>query len=225
MSSRQGVQPGGARPGDLRLGPLPPLALVLCVVVLSAATARLFRERFDARLAAVGTLAATDALTGLANLRRFDERLEYETARHTREARSFAVLALDLDGFKQVNDRLGHAAGDTVLLRVAQAMQVAVRDQDTVARVGGDEFVVLGPETDRAEAREIQTRLVAAVRRANPDLGGGVGVGVGVAIFPDDAGSAERLALAADAALLAAKRRSRRPRLTAVESAAAAVRP
>ena len=97
-------------------------------------------------------LAGRDPLTDVGNYRLLHERLHYELHRHQRVNGQLAVLLIDLDRFKQVNERLGHAAGDDVLRRVALTLRGAVRQQDTVARQGGDEFAVLAPDTD-ADAR------------------------------------------------------------------------
>ena len=124
---------------------------------------------------------------------------------------------LDLDGFKTVNDRFGHAAGDEVLREVARQLQRTVRDQDTVVRQGGDEFCVLAPETGWREAERLAERLGYAVARA---VGGleGITASIGFAVFPDEGATAETLLSRADANETAAKRRARqaRPALTRV---------
>ena len=136
-----------------------PAALVVptSIGVLLALRSRLERERDAMR-----RFALRDPLTGVANRRALDERLGYEIARHTRHGESFAVLALDLDGFKAVNDRFGHDAGDELLREAAAALVEVVRAQDTVVRLGGDEFCVLAPQTGQASA----DRLTARVREA-----------------------------------------------------------
>ena len=178
------------------------------VGILLALRSRLERERDAMR-----RFALRDPLTGLANRRALDERLGYEIARHTRHGESFAVLALDLDGFKAVNDRFGHEAGDELLREAAAALVEVVRAQDTVVRLGGDEFCVLAPQTGQASA----DRLTARVREA---LGGvtaglsGLSASIGTAVFPADGITPESLLAIADLAALEAKRRSRsaRPR-------------
>lgn len=183
-----------------------PVALVLCVP--AALTAALVRLRFDARQEGLRLLARADPLTGLGNQRLLRERLLYEIARHRRHKRRFALFVLDLDGFKQVNDRFGHVAGDEVLREVARSLAKAVRDQDTVTRMGGDEFCVLAPETGWQELELVGERLRAAVRRAVGGLDG-MDVTVGAAVFPDEGTTPELLLSRADAAETDAKRRGR----------------
>ena len=156
-------------------------------------------------------LAHHDALTGLANRALLRERVAEAIARARRTpGGKLAVLCLDLDGFKAVNDLYGHAAGDHLLREVAARLSRGVRETDTVARLGGDEFVVL--QTDPAQpeaARALAERLVATL--AEPyDLGtsetqGAVTASVGIALFPDDGADAESLLHNADTALYRAK--------------------
>jgi len=188
-----------------------PAALGLCVPgAMAAAAARrrqLLRER---RLEA---LTREDPLTGLGNVRVLRDRLGYEIARHERHGRPLAVVVLDLDGFKGVNDRFGHAAGDEVLRGVGAALARTVRVQDTVVRQGGDEFCVLAPETSREEAELLMARLRAAVAGSVAGLEG-LGASFGAAIYPEDGTAAGDLLADADAASAEAKRRAgrRRPR-------------
>jgi diguanylate cyclase (GGDEF)-like protein len=150
-----------------------------------------------------------DPLTGAANRRAFGERLRYEIARHTRQQRSFAVIALDLDGFKGVNDRFGHQAGDELLREVAAAIHSILREQDTVARVGGDEFNVLAPETDREGGECLVDRVADAVSSVTTGIST-LSASVGLAIFPDDAHDGpDELLEVADAEAIAAKRERR----------------
>jgi diguanylate cyclase (GGDEF)-like protein len=179
------------------------LAAPASLGVLLALRARLERERDAMRRSAL-----RDPLTGLGNRRMLDERLRYELTRHARNGQRLTVLALDLDGFKAINDRFGHDAGDEVLQEVALALADVVRAQDTVVRLGGDEFCVLAPDTDRDGAE----RLTIRVREALAGLGSGVAgvsASVGTAVFPDDAEQADRLLAAADAEALERKRRRR----------------
>ena len=171
--------------------PLMPAALVVptSIGILLALRSRLERERDAMR-----RFALRDPLTGVANRRALDERLGYEIARHTRHGESFAVLALDLDGFKAVNDRFGHDAGDELLREAAAALVEVVRAQDTVVRLGGDEFCVLAPQTGQASA----DRLIARVREALAGVTAGLSglsASIGTAVFPadgSDAGGAAR---------------------------------
>jgi diguanylate cyclase (GGDEF)-like protein len=173
----------------------------------------LSQRKTEQREAALRLLSQQDALTGLGNRRMVQQRLRYEIARHRRHERRFAVLALDLDGFKLVNDRFGHQAGDEVLREIAFALQRTVRDQDTLARLGGDEFCVLAPESTFADADRLAERLRHAVRESVSGLDQ-LDVSVGYAMFPEEGTTAEALLDNADAAAIDAKRfaRSRRGR-------------
>jgi diguanylate cyclase (GGDEF)-like protein len=187
----------------------PPPAMPAGVVVpaslgiLLALRARLERERDAMR-----RFALRDPLTGLANRRALDERLGYEIARHTRHGEVFAVLALDLDGFKAVNDRFGHDAGDELLCEAAQTLVGAVRAQDTVVRLGGDEFCVLAPQTSQASAEHLVARVREALAGVTAGLAG-LSASIGTAAFPADGTTPEGLLAAADHAALEAKRRRR----------------
>jgi diguanylate cyclase (GGDEF)-like protein len=183
----------------------------------AAMAAALIRGRLDARHSGLMHLAHIDPLTGLGNARQLRTRLTYEICRHRRHKRRLAVLVLDLDGFKSVNDRFGHAAGDEVLREVARQLERTCRDEDTVVRQGGDEFCIVAPETGWREAERLAERLGYAVARA---VGGlqGISASIGFAIFPDEGATAETLLAQADANEAAAKRRVRqaRPELTRV---------
>jgi diguanylate cyclase (GGDEF)-like protein/PAS domain S-box-containing protein len=146
-----------------------------------------------------------DPLTGLANRTLLEERLRAALTRDGRTGLSTAVLFLDLDGFKAVNDRHGHATGDRLLQAIAQRLASAVRPSDTVARVGGDEFVVLVEGATDETVRLLITRLEQAVGGAVPTLDLKVGVSVGVAV--STAGETEPMTLlqAADAAMYVVK--------------------
>jgi diguanylate cyclase (GGDEF)-like protein len=181
-----------------------PLALLVpaaSVAVLVAVRERLVRERNVLRIS-----ASTDPLTGVANRRSLLNRTEYEIARHRRSRRTFALLMLDLDGFKQLNDRFGHAAGDDLLIEVTTAVLSAVRDQDTVARIGGDEFCVLAPETDVLGARKLAARVMTAVAKVTAGVDA-LAASPGFAVYPHDGTSVQSLLQAADEQLLSVKRR------------------
>ena len=186
----------------------PGLLPAVLVVPASVGVLLALRVRLERETEAMRHFAQRDPLTGLANRRALDERLAYEIARHSRHAEQFAVLALDLNGFKAVNDRFGHDAGDEVLREVAAAMVEAVRAQDTVVRLGGDEFCVLAPLTDRAHAEGLTERIAEALAlvTAGP---AGMSASVGAAVFPVDGTRPDALLAAADAAAVAAKRRTR----------------
>jgi diguanylate cyclase (GGDEF)-like protein len=190
-------------------GPLPPVWLMLvvpgaCTVVLQSLSGRLRRERELLQHAAF-----SDPLTGLANRRMLMSMAEYEIARHQRNKSRFVVVMLDLDGFKLLNDRYGHAAGDQLLRDVAEALTTTLRRQDTIARLGGDEFCVIAPETENSRA--LAEKITDAVAHAASGIQG-LQTSVGLSVFPDDGITIERLMHAADDRLLAAKRsRDSRP--------------
>jgi diguanylate cyclase (GGDEF)-like protein len=156
----------------------------------------------------VEALAVTDPLTGLYNRRYLIRRLESEFARARRHLRSLSLIVMDLDGFKQVNDLHGHDAGDRVLIRVADRLRRSLREFDTVARYGGDEFVILLPETDATQARAAAERIRQSVIGEPVDRNAAVGATFGVATFdPSRSGiDQQELVRRADRALLAGKR-------------------
>jgi diguanylate cyclase (GGDEF)-like protein/hemerythrin-like metal-binding protein len=153
-------------------------------------------------------LAFADALTGLANRAHLQDRIEQAIASARRNAGTFAVLLIDLDRFKPINDIHGHATGDIVLREAARRLQAATRAIDTVARLGGDEFVVLlGGDGSRDEARLVVERIIQAVTAPLAMHGLRLGVSVGIAIYPDDGSDADQLLARADGAMYDAKDR------------------
>ena len=154
------------------------------------------------------TLARRDELTGVGNYRALRERLNEEISRHARREREFALILIDLDGFKQVNEDFGHLEGDRLLAEVGAALLDEVRGEDPVFRQGGDEFAVIAPETNGEEAEEVAARLRARVRDCG--VGGlSISAGAGFAIFPADGRVADELLRHADHDLLDAKHTSR----------------
>ena len=157
-------------------------------------------------------LASHDALTGLPNRLLLDDRIAQAIAHSQRHSHEFAVLVVDLDRFKLINDSLGHRAGDELLREVALRLKSAVRAVDTTARVGGDEFVVLldGPLT-QAEAVEIGTRAIKVMEPSLRLLGIDVHISasIGIAFYPRDGASVDTLLARADAAMYSAKERGR----------------
>ena len=148
-------------------------------------------------------LAEHDPLTRLLNRRAFDAQLDAEMARAIRYEHSLALLLCDLNGFKQLNDDHGHAAGDSALERVGAALLRTVRTVDSAFRIGGDEFAVLLPQTDRTEALAVIDRISDALSH---DLGiGSVTATFGLAVHPEDGRDPHRLVRTADAAMYAAK--------------------
>jgi diguanylate cyclase (GGDEF)-like protein/PAS domain S-box-containing protein len=177
-------------------------------------------------------MAHYDELTGLPNRALFFDRLSCLHAQARREGRGFALLFLDLDGFKEVNDRYGHEGGDAVLKVMAQRITACVRDSDTAARMGGDEFtVLLGNLSRREHAAQIAGKIVQALLAPVPLPGGEeaqLGVSVGISLYPFDAEDLETLLSMADSAMYDVKRQGKngyrffsdprsghRPRLTA----------
>lgn len=165
-----------------------------------------------AEQAAIAHMALHDPLTGLANRARLRGELERACARGRRDGGRTGLLCLDLDGFKAVNDRLGHAAGDAVLIEVGRRLRDTVRDSDLPARLGGDEFaVLLGDVEDAAGVELLARRLIAAI--SAPIVIGGeavrVGTSIGSTVFPDDPAPIDALLAHADMALYAAKRSGR----------------
>jgi diguanylate cyclase (GGDEF)-like protein/PAS domain S-box-containing protein len=150
-------------------------------------------------------LATTDGLTGLANRRVFDERMELEFARARRKKLNLAVLMLDVDNFKHRNDTYGHDNGDQVLRQLAKCIRHAVRDTDFAARYGGEEFVVLLPECDEEQAIEMSKRIIKCVH-AERWSDEPVTVSVGAAAMDDATSTPQRQLILADEALYAAKR-------------------
>ena len=128
------------------------------------------RRRYESELQ---HMADHDPLTGLLNRRAYERRLEEHLARGERYGHEGAVLVLDLDDFKEVNDTLGHSAGDELIVRVAGALGSRLRDSDTLARLGGDEFAILTPTGDRAEAEQLADSLLRVVRRERAARGPG----------------------------------------------------
>ncbi|WP_194715306.1 diguanylate cyclase domain-containing protein [Noviherbaspirillum soli] len=153
--------------------------------------------------------AQHDALTGLPNRRLLMDRLENTLEQARRYQRQVGLLYLDLDGFKEVNDRYGHACGDQLLVHGAERIRETVRRGDTVARIGGDEFIVLLPGiVDITDAERPAKELLRMLQMPfeMPEGVAQISGSIGIALFPEDAGDAERLIASADEALYAAKR-------------------
>jgi len=183
--------------------------LSILKVFAARAGAELERKRAEGK---IRNLAYHDALTGLPNRVLLNDRLEMALASSRRNQNKLAVLFIDFDGFKGINDRLGHALGDQLLKAVAERLRQCLRKQDTVARLGGDEFVVLLPEIHApADAGNLARKLLTVVR-APFELGGEVvhiTLSIGVAIYPKDGESSKTLLKHADEALYRAKNRGK----------------
>ncbi|HEU4522563.1 MAG TPA: GGDEF domain-containing protein [Thermoanaerobaculia bacterium] len=159
-------------------------------------------EQLQGALHRESELARTDPITGLANSRAFLEQLDRELARATRDERSITLLYLDLDGFKSVNDVYGHDTGNTVLRRVADALRESVRAGDSVARVGGDEFVALLWGTGAPAAEEVATRIAERVQAVAAGYAEAtLGVSIGIAQAHGNSTAAAALIREADAAM------------------------
>lgn len=156
-------------------------------------------------------LAYHDVTTGLANRALFNDRLDQALAQAERHTRSFAVMFIDLDKFKSINDTYGHGIGDKVLQKVAARLQTCVRDEDTVSRVGGDEFLCLLMEVDEdANVAKIADSMIEKISETCElnDIKLSVKPSIGIAIYPRDGASAEVLLKNADAAMYKAKQDS-----------------
>jgi diguanylate cyclase (GGDEF)-like protein/PAS domain S-box-containing protein len=173
------------------------------VAVFSDITQRKFTE------AQLEERAYFDPLTGLLNRQMLEDRLEQALGIAKRGAKTGCLMLIDLDGFKPVNDHYGHEAGDRVLLTMAARIVGSMRVNDTVCRLGGDEFTVLCPEIDGRSGCEVILRRLTNLAREPIRLACGeyvrVGISVGIALFPDDAGHPKSLMHAADKAMYAAK--------------------
>jgi len=153
-------------------------------------------------------LSLTDGMTGLWNRRNFDLRLESELSRAVRFSEPFAVVFVELDQMKAVNDRHGHQAGDTVLIELARRLTENVREVDLVARWGGDEFTLLLPKTGLAGAVLLAEKIRAAIGTVAFTLDTGsvkLTISVGVSAYPEHGSSGKELLAAADAAMYRAK--------------------
>ena len=170
---------------------------------------RLLYRQLEQYSHALESMALHDALTGLPNRRLLMDRLSLAIAHARRNTSTMAVMFVDLDGFKQVNDTLGHDAGDTLLSMVADRLVAAVREEDTVARMGGDEFVIGLWESAHADGvAGLASKVIQAVSRPYRIQGHEVRItaSVGVAIYPTHGKEAETLMKRADQALYEAKR-------------------
>jgi diguanylate cyclase (GGDEF)-like protein len=155
-------------------------------------------------------MTRTDELTGLFNRRHLDAALETELARARRDRAPLGVLMLDLDHFKEFNDRFGHPEGDARLRAVADLLREQLRPTDTVARYGGEEFTVLLSGSSRAEAARVAERIRRGLEELRTGPANTITTGsFGLATWPEDGDSATELIAAADAALYEAKRRGR----------------
>jgi diguanylate cyclase (GGDEF)-like protein len=183
------------------------IAMVLATAMIAVIVGSL-RARADKLLRVLEGQALADPLTGLANRRSFDDALARAGVWARRKSAPLALLTVDLDHFKAINDTWGHAVGDRALQAVATALGSVARDEDLAARLGGDEFVML-LRADRAGAVRVAEALRTAVGEISTLPGGPPGLSIGVAVLPDDADTVEALVTASDAALYEAKTNGR----------------
>lgn len=174
----------------------------LTTLVFAAEVSERRRQEVQAR-----HLAVRDPLTGLANYRLLVERVDEEIKRYGRTGKPFAILLLDLDGLKRINDEYGHPVGSLAICRVAEVLHLSCRETDTAARYGGDEFALVLTETPAASAKQVAQRV--AQRLAQDAEEPRLSVSIGVAEFPRDGATIEHLLSAADQALYNDKRRDR----------------
>ena len=181
------------------------LTALILIAYVAMVIARAQRRTRDAAI----RLSTVDSLTGLFNRSFFFAAIEREIARSARSGRGFCLLMMDLDELKLINDRLGHFVGDRVLRGVGEVITLGVRRIDTAARYGGDEFVVLLPETDPTGAFVLAEKIRIGVHAMAMDFPGGAprpSLSIGVVNFPDDGRSADELIISADGAMYASKR-------------------
>ena len=170
-------------------------AALVCTAAMSAWQAQNHNRQHEA----LATVSRTDPLTGCLNRRGFEERAVAEIGAMGRRGRPGAILVLDIDHFKPVNDKFGHAAGDELLCWVANTLRAALRSADAVGRLGGDEFAVLFPEIDADEAAATAARIGEALAQRAP-------ASLGLAIYPDDGTDLDKLTHRADMRLHASRR-------------------
>ena len=181
------------------------LTALILLAYVAMVIARAQRRTRDAAI----RLSTVDSLTGLFNRTFFFAAIDREIARSARSGRGFCLLMMDLDELKTINDRLGHFTGDRVLRGVGDVILSGVRQIDTAARYGGDEFVVLLPETDPTGAFVLAEKIRLGVGTMDVELPDGVprpSLSIGVVAFPDDGRNADELIISADGAMYASKR-------------------
>jgi diguanylate cyclase (GGDEF)-like protein len=192
----------GARNESLLL--LQAFMSIVAVMTLTLAVLTAERGRAEEQIL---NLAVTDPLTGLANYRKLIDTLDLEIKRFGRTGRPFSVLLLDMDGLKTLNDNHGHLVGSRALCRLGSVLRVHCRDIDTAGRYGGDEFILVMPESGRKQALLVAQRVRQRV--AEDDEKPAISVSIGAAVYPRDGETRDELLEAADRALYEMKRRSR----------------
>ena len=184
---------------------IPALVLMTGTVFVAGAFIVLLRERVGRLIRQLGDAASTDPLTGLLSRRGFHHAVETELARSGRSEQCFSVVLGDCDFFKHLNDRLGHTAGDEALVAIGWLLEGDRRRFDVAARIGGEEFAVMLPETDQHEAYVVAERLRTRISQAFGDQAEQLTMSFGVATYPAHADTEDGLLRAADDALYAAK--------------------
>jgi diguanylate cyclase (GGDEF)-like protein len=179
--------------------------------IISYVSLAIERMHYYERSEALLKLSSIDSLTGLYNRRFLEERLAEEMSRSRRYSRHLSLLLLDIDDFKKYNDSFGHLAGDQALQLISQSIMDTVRKVDIVTRFGGEEFLIVLPETEKSTARSIAERIISRIDRLGSSDGdeklcGRLTVSIGLASFPVDAKDEQDLVGKADVALYEAKR-------------------
>jgi diguanylate cyclase (GGDEF)-like protein len=185
-------------------------AIAFSVRVLGDRAARL-AGRLEVANERLRRLALRDTLTGLLDRPGFDSALRAELSREGRHAGSFAVLAVDLDRLKRLNIRMGRSVGDTVIQLLAESLERNIRESDTAARVDGDEFAVILPETDTTGARVVAQRITADFEESVARTLSGrpkISTAFGVAVYPSDGRESDDLLAVADERIAAMRRRA-----------------
>ncbi len=198
--------------------------ITVSVVAGTAIAAHFLRSYIDALVARLDRLARTDSLTGLLNRRSFDEQLGRELERIKRAPQPLSLAIGDIDDFKTLNDVFGHAAGDEVLASIGAGLASVVRRTDTLARIGGEEFAVVMPNTRADEAIEMTERLRLALGRIADPAGQPVQITFGIASTENpECIDSDSLLLAADRALYSGKARGRNQTLAYTDSMRGAI--
>ncbi len=174
-------------------------------LLVAGSLIRMLKERVERLIERLQDAARTDVLTGLLNRRGFQELFENELERSKRNGRPVSIIVGDIDGFKGLNDRYGHKAGDRALEKVSTVLMSAKRQIDIAARIGGEEFAIIVPETEDHGAYILAERLRLKVRQAFADHEAGMTISIGVATFPKHGATTESLLISGDQALYAAK--------------------
>jgi diguanylate cyclase (GGDEF)-like protein len=200
-----GTLTGGYLPAALSCSPLPQYQNSMVLIALDMSVVRNLHAQLESQ-------AVTDALTGLYNRRGFHQALDTALSRVDRSGKRMAVLYLDLDGFKRINDSLGHDAGDEILRKVAEQLKTCLRPYDIVARMGGDEFTALLDTLDHPEdAARVAEKLIEliSVRHQLDGVEFTLGASIGIACFPECGQTVDGLLRSADMAMYEAKRAGR----------------